>query len=176
MFNNSNIFFSSEADIPAIVSLANSAYRGDSSKKGWTTEAHLLEGELRTDTISLAQLLQKPEAAILKHLDDEGSITGCVYLEKQDKKIYLGLLSVSPDKQAKGIGKKLLVSAEEYARNQNCSSIIMNVISVRQDLISWYVRHGYHPTGETRPFPVDTRYGVPTQLLELIVLQKNINP
>lgn len=176
MISSSHISLSSEADIPSIVTLANSAYRGDYSKKGWTTEAHLLEGELRTDSTSLSKLLQKPGTVILKHVEDEGSITGCVYLEKQSQKMYLGLLSVSPDKQAKGIGKKLLAAAEEYATQQRCSAVIMTVISVRRELISWYERRGYHPTGETMPFPVDTEFGVPTQSLELIVLQKNIKP
>ncbi|MFI5134129.1 MAG: GNAT family N-acetyltransferase, partial [Chitinophagales bacterium] len=152
------------------------AYRGEASMKGWTTEAHLLKGELRTNELSVAELLQKPGAVILKYADEVESLTGCVYLEKQDKKMYLGMLSVSPDIQAKGIGKKLLSASEEHAKNQNCSSIIMNVISVRHELISWYERHGYQKNGEKKPFPVETKFGVPTQPLEFVVLEKTINP
>lgn len=160
------------ADIPALVRLVNSAYRGEASTKGWTTEAHLLKGELRTDEMSVAKLLQKPGAVILKYADEAGLLTGCVYLEKQDKKMYLGMLSVSPDIQAKGIGKKLLSASEEHAKKQNCSSIIMNVISVRHELISWYERRGYQKNGEMKPFPVETKFGVPTQPLEFVVLEK----
>ena len=35
-------------DAPEIAILVNSAYRGDSSRQGWTTEADLLDGT-RTD-------------------------------------------------------------------------------------------------------------------------------
>ena len=35
----------SAADAPALVDLINSAYRGESSKAGWTTEADLLGGQ-----------------------------------------------------------------------------------------------------------------------------------
>ena len=33
------------ADVPALVALVNSAYRGESSRAGWTTEADLLDGQ-----------------------------------------------------------------------------------------------------------------------------------
>lgn len=172
MTSISQISVAALADTAELVRLVNSAYRGDFSKKGWTTEADLLKGELRTDEASLNKLLSKPEAIILKYTDDEGLITGCVYLEKQNEKIYLGMLSVSPDKQARGIGKKLLSASEEYTKKMNCKSIIMNVISVRHELISWYERHGYKNNGDRKPFPVETKFGVPTQLLEFVVLEK----
>ena len=40
------------SDVPQLVSLVNSAYRGDESRAGWTTEAELLAGQ-RTDPESL---------------------------------------------------------------------------------------------------------------------------
>jgi GNAT superfamily N-acetyltransferase len=161
-------------DIPGLVRLINSAYRGDASRKGWTTEADLLEGELRTDAASLNELMSKPGSRFLKFTDD-GVLQGCVHLQKQGEEMYLGMLSVSPDAQAKGVGKKFLAAAEEYAGKTGCSSIIMNVISVRHELINWYERHGYTRTGETKPFPVDTKFGTPKQPLEFIVLKKNLS-
>ena len=162
-------------DIPVLVSLINSAYRGDASRKGWTTEADLLTGELRTDERSVTELLQRPGATILKYYEADGLITGCVYLEKQKDKMYLGMLTVSPDAQAKGIGKKLLLASEEYAQTQNCNSIIMNVISARLELIAWYERHGYKKNGQRKPFPTDTKFGIPTQQLEFVVLEKEFS-
>ena len=162
------------SDIPALLNIINAAYRGEASTKGWTTEAHLLLGELRTDETSLLELFNNKNAAILKFSNDSGDILGNVYLEKQDEKLYLGMFSVLPTAQSQGIGKQLLKAADEYAKEQSCSSIYMTVISARHELIAWYMRHGYKPTGESKPFPADERFGVPTQPLELIVLEKNL--
>ena len=134
-------------DIPELTTLVNSAYRGEASRKGWTTEADLLDGDLRTDGHSLSQLLKNPNAVMLKFVS-HAYITGCVYLEKQGSALYLGMLSVSPTAQAQGIGKKLLNAAEEFARQQGCQSVVMTVISLRYELIDWYERHGYKSNGD----------------------------
>ena len=84
------------------------------------------------------------------------------------------MLSVSPLVQAKGIGKQLMAAAEIFASEQACDSIFMKVISIRHELIAWYERQGYSNSGKTEPFPVDTRFGIPTQPLEFIILEKTI--
>jgi ribosomal protein S18 acetylase RimI-like enzyme len=160
-------------DIPELTMLVNSAYRGDVSRKGWTTEADLLDGDRRTDEECLSHLLKKPDAVILKFVSDD-HITGCVYLEKQGNAVYLGMLSVAPAVQAQGIGKELLHAAEEYARQQRCDSIVMTVISLRLELIQWYGRHGYKPNGETKPFPEDEKFGKARQPLQFVVLEKQL--
>jgi ribosomal protein S18 acetylase RimI-like enzyme len=161
-------------DIPALLQLVNNAYRGEASTKGWTTEAHLLQGELRTDETNLLQQITDKDAVVLKFTNSDGEITGCVYLKQQSNKIYLGMLSVSPTAQSRGIGKKLLAASEQYAKENNCQAVHMTVISARHELIAWYKRHGYTETGEIKPFPVDEKFGVPTQHLEFIVLEKKI--
>lgn len=161
-------------DVPALVKLVNSAYRGEASTKGWTTEAHLLKGDLRTDETNLLQQINNTNAVVLKYSNDDGQITGCVYLDKQQDKLYLGMLSVSPTVQSQGIGKKLLQAAEQFAKEQYCHSVYMTVISVRYELIEWYRRHGYNPTGATKSFPTDDRFGIPTQALEFIILEKSV--
>jgi ribosomal protein S18 acetylase RimI-like enzyme len=88
--------------------------------------------------------------------------------------MYLGMLSVSPGAQASGIGKEFLSASEKYALAEGCHSIIMNVISLRVELISWYERHGYMQTGETKPFPNDTKFGTPKHPIEFIVLEKKL--
>ena len=164
----------STEDIPELVTLINSAYRGEASKKGWTTEADLLKGELRTDIPTLTSLFNNLQAVILKCISAENIINGSVYLEKQKRGLYLGMLSVSPLLQASGIGRQLMFAAENYARENNCSCIFMNVISVRPELIAWYERLGYQKTGETKPLPEDTRFGVPVQPLEFAIMQKEM--
>lgn len=161
-------------DIPALVDLINSGYRGEASKKGWTTEADLLKGELRTDVPTLTTIMNKPEGTLLKYTTAEGAIAGSVYLEKQERGLYLGMLTVSPLLQAAGIGRQLMEAAEGYARQNNCTCIFMNVISVRHELIAWYERLGYNKTGETKPMPTDTRFGVPTQPLEFLIMEKKV--
>lgn len=165
------IVSSTSNDIPALVRLVNSAYRGEGSKKGWTTEADLLDGT-RTDEANLSDLMSDPKAVILKCSNGNEEIIACVYLQKQQGRLYLGMLSVSPDIQGGGIGKALLAAADEHATKNNCSSVFMTVISVRHELIAWYERHGYVKTGEKKPFPTGEKFGIQKQPLELIVLEK----
>lgn len=162
-------------DIPELVPLINSAYRGEASKKGWTTEADLLVGAMRTDVAMLTELMSNPEATVLKITDAENKIVGSVYLDIQERGLYLGMLTVSPLLQAGGIGKKLMAASEVFAKENNCSSIFMNVISVRHELIAWYEKQGYYKTGETKPLPADNRFGVPTQPLEFAIMEKKID-
>ena len=150
MLNDLTISTATAVDAPQLVSLVNSAYRGESSKKGWTTEADLLGG-IRIDEPSLLALMERPEAVFLKCSGLKNEILGCVYLHMQQEQLYLGMLTVSPEKQALGIGKLLLEASEQYAKEQGSSTIVMTVISVRHELISWYERRGYQRTGEKQP-------------------------
>ncbi len=166
------IVLADEKDITSLVALMDSAYRGEKSKQGWTSEADLFIGNKRTDEPTVATLIKKPGSVFFKYLNEEGVLQGCVFLHIKGNRIYLGMFSVSPLAQGIGIGKKMLAAADDYARDHNCSSIYMTVISVREELIAWYERNGYEKTGKVLPFPVDERYGIPTQPLEMLVLEK----
>ena len=162
------------SDIPSLISLINRAYRGEESRRGWTTEAHLLDGELRTDEKDILQLMQMPGATFLKYINEEGIIQGTVFLKKSDDKMYLGMLSVSPLLQSQGIGKELMADAEVYARKCGCNAVFMKVISIRYELIAWYERKGYRKTGEREAFPPGNHFGTPTQPLEFLLMEKMI--
>ncbi|MCW5912061.1 MAG: GNAT family N-acetyltransferase [Cyclobacteriaceae bacterium] len=163
------------ADTPQLNQLVNSAYRGDSSRQGWTTEADLLDGT-RIDEAAIRDLIQKPGTVILTYREQD-EILGCVELRTEKARVYLGMLSVKPNTQGKGIGKKLMQAAEDFATQNNIDAIFMTVISVRKELIDWYVRHGYRLTGERKPFVVpDVRWGIPKMELEFVVLEKNLKP
>lgn len=159
------------ADVPEICKLVNSAYRGDTSRKGWTTEADLLDG-IRIDGPMLEEHISDNSSTILKSIDDKGRLIGCVYLKKEQEKLYLGMLTVDPKLQAKGIGKMLLQASEKMAMDQECESIVMTVITTRTELIDWYKRNGYVETGEKQPFPTSERFGKPKKQLEFLVMQK----
>ena len=160
-------------DVPELNILVNSAYRGETSKKGWTTEAHLLDG-IRIDEITLNKYFDGSDIIILKHTNETGQITGCVYLEIRRPKLYVGMFSVSPLLQGKGVGRALLLAAETYAKQLNCNTLTMTVISTRHELINWYKRRGFEATGEVQPFHDGTKFGVPKQPIELIVLEKGV--
>ena len=171
-FTIPEICIATEEDIPALVSLMNRAYRSETSRQGWTTEAHLIAGEVRTDENDLQQVLRKPGSVILKYINDKNQLVGCVNLQKHGDRLYLGMFSVSPEEQGSGIGKKILIASEQHAKNEGCASIYMRVISVREDIINWYARHGYKDTGETMPFSEDGLTGKHLQPLEFVVLEK----
>lgn len=156
-------------DIPDLVRLVNSAYRGEG---GWTGESHLIGGP-RTRAEDIEELMRDPDGVILTGWE-EGELVCCVYLRQQGEKLYLGMLSVWPAKQSGGIGKALMAAGMEYARQQGCKVIRITVISVREELIAWYERHGFRRTGEVEPFHAGEKFGTKKQLLELAVLEKEV--
>ncbi|MDG0815210.1 GNAT family N-acetyltransferase [Bdellovibrio svalbardensis] len=166
-----------ESHVDAIVTLVNSAYRGDSSKKGWTTEADLLGGQ-RVDSESIIAALTRDNSTILiaQDEDDDDKLVGCVHLEQHENKCYLGMLTVDPTLQKKGIGRMLVQESEAFAQFWDCTQIYMTVISVRKELIAWYEKLGFRNTGEKRPFPYgDERFGQPkVDNLEFVILEKKI--
>lgn len=156
--------------------LVNSAYRGEGSKRGWTTEADLLGGQ-RTDSDLIREIINSENSVILVAENEvTGKIGGCVQLEKQDQTCYLGMLTVSPLLQGKGLGAEIVEEAEAFAQFWDCNRIYMTVIAQRAELITWYEDRGYQKTGETKPFPYgDEKFGLPkVDDLHFVVLQKSI--
>ncbi len=165
-----------ERDIAGIVTLVNSAYRGTASRRGWTSEEHLIEGQ-RTSPDSILELLQEQGSVILL-MRGQSALNACVHLRKAaNDTTYLGMLSVRPAMQGSLFGRAMLASAETYARQHFAARAVeMTVINVREELIAWYERRGYARTGELRPFPYgDTRLGTPTRDdLKFVVLTRTI--
>lgn len=150
------------ADVTAIVDLVQSAYRGKSSERGWTTEAHLLDGQ-RTDAVEVAAVLSRPGSRMVLATDADGKIIGCCQLELRAEAVaYFGMFSIRPDLQGHGMGDALLGEAERVAVAAGCMSMQMTVIVQRDELIAWYERRGYRRTGQLAPFPHrDERFGIP---------------
>ncbi|MFF5760835.1 GNAT family N-acetyltransferase [Streptomyces longwoodensis] len=150
-----------EADVDALVALVESAYRGDSSRAGWTTEADILDGQ-RTDPEGVRDIVRSPGSRLLT-VEREGRIVACCQLEHRGEHAYFGMFAVSPGQQGAGLGKAVLAEAERRARETwGATEMHMTVISVREDLIAWYERRGYRRTGRTTPFPYgDERFGIP---------------
>jgi len=165
--------FATPHDAPAITALVESAYRGDASRAGWTTEADLLDGQ-RTDPDEVAGLIERADARIvLAH--DGGDLVGSVLVTAEGGQGYLGMFAVQPTRQAGGLGRALLGEAERVMRDDlGCRTAKMTVIVQRTELIAWYERRGWQQTGAREPFPYDRmRSGLPRRDdLEFIVLAK----
>ncbi|MDX3612704.1 MULTISPECIES: GNAT family N-acetyltransferase [Streptomyces] len=150
-----------DADVDALVSLIESAYRGDSSRAGWTTEADILEGQ-RTDPEGVLRVIKAPDSRLLT-VERDGMILACCQLEHRGDHAYFGMFAVSPVLQGSGLGKVIIAEAERIVREVwGAKEMHMTVISVRNDLIAWYERRGYRRTGRMTPFPYgDERFGIP---------------
>ncbi len=173
-FNNTNIILATLTDASAIVQLLNNAYRGEASKKGWTTEAHLISGNQRANQQQIEELLQQEHCCFLKYVCHDEQVVGCVNLQIKSEGLYLGMFSVHPLQQGAGIGKELLLAAEEYARTKGIQRIYMTVIDARTDLIAWYERNGYTNTHITIPFEEDAISGKHLQKLRFTLLEKYV--
>lgn len=165
-------------DVAALHALIQSAYRGDTARRGWTHEADLLDGQ-RIDPAGLADILADPDQHLLVAEDAKGVLLGCVEIAGQAAGLaYLGLLSVAPLEQAKGLGRQLIAAAEAFARDHlGATRMEMTVIRQRTELIAYYERRGYRLTGEERPFPYgDDRFGLPrTDVLGFVVLARTLS-
>ena len=174
-FSNPAVSLAGDPDIPAIVDLLNNTYRGDASRRGWTTEADLIAGNVRADDNTVREVINKPGSIFLKYTGADGQLIGCMNLQKNDQRVYLGMFSVSPELQGGGIGKQLLKAADEHAGSIGAGSIYMHVVSVRTELVDWYKRHGYADTGKRIPFEEDGVSGKHMQKLEFMVLEKQMS-
>ena len=164
-------------DVPALVQLINSAYRGESGKIGWTTESDLLGGQ-RIAEAELREIMEHESSTVLLVRSEGAELLGCVLVKKLNAETaYLGMLTVNVNKQTSGIGKFLVSATEFFASTSiGATTIEMTVIAQRPELISWYERRGYEKTGEHRPFPYgDERFGIPLRPdLYFEVLTKSI--
>lgn len=162
-------------DIPALVALVTSAYRGDASRQGWTTEADMLDGE-RIDPEVLSRDIARPRSRVVL-AERGGALLACAHVAEEDGAGYFGMFSVRPDLQGAGLGKRLLAEAERIVREDWRLPVMrMTVIDIRDELIAFYVRRGYRRTGIHKPFPYgDPRFGLPKRDdLRFEILEKSL--
>ena len=164
-----------EADIDAIVALVTSAYRGESSRAGWTTEADLLDGARIDPEVLRADIDRAGSRVVLAERD--GALLACAHVAIDGDAGYFGMFSVVPGLQGGGIGKQVLAECERIVRDDwRLPAMRMTVIDVRDELIAFYQRRGYRRTGITKPFPYgDARFGEPKRGdLRFEVLEKTL--
>lgn len=146
-------------DAEAVAALINSAYRGESSRAGWTTEADLIDG-LRTTAQEIASFIVQPNLFILvgEYQDTLVATICCEHLiESHQHKAKLGMISVQPNLQNQGFGKQMISAAERYAlETWPIDTFCMTVVTARDTLIAFYNRLGYLATGVVKPFPYES--------------------
>ena len=167
----------SVSDLPLVAALMNTAYRCAGVGRSWTSEAGYIDGD-RTSVAALRHdIEQNPEAFLLVAPRDASALEGCVWLEPRGNGVwYLGSLTVDPEVQNSGLGRRLLTAGEAWAVEHGAQTIRMTVVNVRDTLIAWYERRGYRLTGERIPFPYeDGRFGTPRQDgLAFVVLERSL--
>jgi N-acetylglutamate synthase-like GNAT family acetyltransferase len=162
-------------DAPALVQLIRSAYRGQASQAGWTSEADLVQGD-RTDIDSVLSLIARARSEMLV-VEEQGSLLACCQLEDRGGgAAYFGTFAVDPQRQGGGLGRWLMAQAEREAVQQfGAHTVEITVLAQQETLIAWYERLGFTRTGETRPFPADPDYARPLRRgLHFVVLAKSL--
>lgn len=160
-------------DVPAVTGLIERAYRGPQAATGWTTESHLLTGP-RTRPADVERLVADPASRFVI-AERDGVAVGCALVQRRDDDAYFGMFAVDPSQQAGGVGRSLLAACEDTARQLwSARTMVMSVISLRTDLIAWYVRRGYQLTGTSEPFPFHEAPGALRTDFDLVHLSKRL--
>ena len=139
-------------DAPALAALINLAYRvEDFFKIGDRTNASDVQDKMAHGAFIV--------------LEDDGSpIAGSVYVSAEDGLGYFGMLSIDPARQGQGLGKRLILEAEDYCRRAGCRVMELEVVNLRTELPPFYRRFGYVETG-TRPFSETERISRPCHFI-----------
>lgn len=141
----------------AIVDLVNLTYRGE---MGWTKETHIIQGA-RTNRQEIETALSNPNAYFFV-INQPQALAACIYVAKEPEYAYIGFFSVHPSLQGKGLGKHVLAQAEAFAfKNMRVRKFVMFVVSQRLELIAFYQRRGYIPTGRMEAYPLHMNMGIP---------------
>jgi ribosomal protein S18 acetylase RimI-like enzyme len=167
------------SDIPVLCALVNAAYRGETSRAGWTTEADLLTG-VRTSERTIQALMAREDACILIGEEAGGVMAASICLERHPglaDTVQFGMIAVTPLLQNRGYGKTMILAAEKLAMSQwGAQSAQMMVISLREELIAFYQRLDYQPTGEILPFPHQPdMWQAQVDNMQLITLRKALS-
>lgn len=164
------------ADTAPLIELIRSAYRGEASREGWTSEADLVSGD-RISCEHVRAMISKPGSMMLV-VDDGNGVVACCQLQDCGQGLaYFGTFAVAPSAQGAGLGRRLITTEAERqaARVFGSARLEMTVLAQQELLIAWYERLGFRRTGEIRPFPADQRYARPLQDgLYFAVLAKNL--
>lgn len=140
------------SDLPDIVALVNLAYE---------VERFIFDKD-RTNLAEIEEMSQRGQFLLLE--SDARELLGSIYVERRDKRAYLGMLAIRPDRQGHGLGGKLIEAVENHARSLGCTDLDLRVVSPRTELPGYYRRFGFVET-HTAPPHVDVPSKIPWHLI-----------
>jgi ribosomal protein S18 acetylase RimI-like enzyme len=143
--------FAGPADVDALVRLINAAF---------LVERPIFDGD-RTNADLVRAFLEKGKFLIF---EDSDGMAGCVYAELRGDRGYIGLLSVDPQRQGSGLGRKLMEAAEQFFREAGCVAADLRVVSARAPLPGFYRHLGYSET-HREEIPPEVRPKVPCDFI-----------
>lgn len=141
-------------DIETVTAVINAAFG--------KSESFFIERD-RIDVETVRGLMEKGQFLAA---EDDGSLIGCVYLERRGERAYLGLLAVEPQRQGTGIGSKLMNAAEERCAKDGCRFMDLRIVNLRTENHALYLRRGYVETG-TEPFPAELKTKLPCHFVNM---------
>ncbi len=140
----------------ALVGLINRAFE---------VERFFLHGD-RTNSEAVRELFAKGHFLVAEDnaAGNSSGLAGCVYIEIRGVRAYLGLLSIEPRLQRRGLGLRLTTAAEDFARELGCDAMDLRIVSVREELPAFYQRAGYVEI-RTEPFPAEADPQMPCHFI-----------
>jgi GNAT superfamily N-acetyltransferase len=141
-------------DIPALVRLVNRAF---------LAEGPYIEGE-RIDDPTLREMLAKGSFLLF---EEAGEIIACTYIEPRGDRAHLGLVSVDPARQGKGLGSQLMAAVEAHCRQAGFREMELRFINHRTEVERFYTRLGFLPTGVTESV-TNHRVKVPFHFVQMV--------
>jgi GNAT superfamily N-acetyltransferase len=105
-------------------------------------------GARRTTVAEVAELVRAGEIALARH---SGDLVGCVRVQRLDADTgEFGMLAADLDRRGLGIGRELVLFAENRCRDEGLTSMQLELLvpkawthPVKEFLNAWYTRIGY---------------------------------
>jgi GNAT superfamily N-acetyltransferase len=155
--NQMKMRIASDADAVSVTTLVNAAFQ---------VERFFID----CDRINAAKVRAMMGTGTFLLAEGDGAPMACVYVEIRGDRGYFGLLAVDPARQREGLGRRMMIEAEEYARSRGCAFADLRIVNIRAELPPFYRGLGYAETG-TEPFAADAE---PMQACHFIVMSKGL--
>ena len=164
-------------DCHSLVTLINSSYRGRPAEQEWTNENGLIEGKW-TNARVINEIIDSDNSTLMIFTDENDKhLQGCVSLQHwvQFRTAYVGMLTVRPDLQDKGLGTTILSLAEKYVREHwQVNVITMIVIVQRTVFMSFDHRRADRQTDVRQAVPSEKFRTVKRNDLQLTIMSKSL--
>ncbi len=95
-----------------------------------------------------------------------GRLLASVYVTSGIPRGYLGLLSVDPNAQGRGLSLVMAKAAEDFCRAAGCEWLDLTVVNVRKNLFPLYTRLGFAPF-DVMVFPQPAKMRMPLHLVKM---------